>query len=202
MKKDKKPFIRKQSELRKVKESIPDKTEEAIDAVDKLIQDAHKAGYDNVLDYTKATYQTWDKNVQLHVLDEIYESFFNAVDKKQTKEPWGIGVWNTASTFKEFLFLTTKEIKFRLEELDRRKASQIPAFAGMEKYLPDMTNVAPGIGEALTQENYEFLSLILHRTKELVDMVLRNEDKYNEMLNELDQRAKQKLELETGAVIP
>jgi len=185
-----KKFIRKQSELKKV-----DYTKQAEDATDLLIKEAKKAGYDSVLDYVKHVYRTWDKEVQLNVLSELYDTFLDHIQAESDKEPYGKGKWNSSSTFLEYLEHTRKECKRALEEeLPWLKKTKKPSFQGLVPFLPNMTNVPKGVGEPLSQENYEFFELIYRRTLELVEMLLVDPDaedsKYKRMMGEIEARAK------------
>jgi hypothetical protein len=184
-----KEFIRKDSELKKIKKNDQESLELSIDL---LIKEAKERGYDSVLDYVKATFQCWDKSATVGVVDEIYENFLLCVQEGVSKEPWGNGKWDTNSTFREFLSHTLKQIDSRLEELEWKKKTRYPAFAGLIKLLPDMTNVPKGVGESMSMEDYEFYELILRKTKEIVSSMLNNDQYYEEIMKEIENGVKTK----------
>lgn len=170
-----KEFVRKQKHLHTVdRTKVKDFRREVRDDIDIIIDEARKLGYSSVLEYVKATFTTFDGEARKHILSEVYNDFLNAVQEGSSKEPWSIGRWGSNSTFSEYLFCRIKEAESRLEELEWKKQTQYPSFAGLAKVLPHMENAPKGMGEGMSQEDYEFYKLIYRKSKELFEECLKN----------------------------
>jgi hypothetical protein len=175
-------FVRKQSELRKgmVEQYQQEQFE---DGVDDLIR-AAKAEGKTVAEYCRDHFGHWTKEDDAAMLDVAFENFLLAVQNDLDKDPWGKGKWGTESTFREFLFFTLKETRVQLEMLEERWASHAPRDVELSIVLPHMTDVPKGMGESLTQEDYELYHELLRRCIEVFEKCLANEELIDKYLME------------------
>lgn len=187
-------YVKKQSSLISGGVKSIDRTKDLEDAIDIVIREAKERGYETFLDYVKDTFQSWSKEVQVAIIEGLYDEFLDAVQNTKSKEPWADGVWNTDSTFLEWLSYVPKEIEKQLDDMKWRIKTQYPSFAGLLDFLPDLKDAPSGLGTGLSKENYEFFELILRKTKELVESLLRDEQKFNSIMLEIENRAKQKFD--------
>ena len=170
-----KEFVRKQKDLHRVdKSKVKDFRKEVDNDIDLIIDEAKRLGYNSVLDYVKSTFTGFDRTAKRALLSEVYDDFLRAVQSGDSKEPWSRGTWGTNSTFQEYLYCRLKETDSRLEELDWKKQTQYPSFAGLANVLPHMKDIPKGMGEGMTQEDYEFYELIYKKSKELFEECLKN----------------------------
>lgn len=151
------------------------------DEIDLLIKQAKEAGFHSVKDFVKHVFSTWNKQTDKAIIKSLYEKFLEAIQYRQ-KKMISEGYWNENSTFEEYLDEAIKTCESRLEELKWRKKTQEPSFSYLVHILPYMENVPKGVGEPLTQEDYEFYEMILKKCLELYKKCLSDEKFLNEML--------------------
>jgi len=163
-----------------VKEIMKEKDEKEVkgssyvgNLVSQMWKEAKAKGYNSLKAYIAHHYKTWDETVEVSLVDELYESFLEAVQRGELHKEED-KFWSFKSSFEDWLIKSRDNLHHRLVELDEDYETKQPSFAGYVDLFPDMKDIQGDVGNAIDPEDYDFYHMLMRKTIETIDKLLKN----------------------------
>jgi len=154
--------------------------------VAEMWEDARKKGYDSLKDYLAHHFKKWDEETEAALMYELYESFWEAVQRGEFHRNED-EVWNIKNVFEEWLEKSKENLHRRLLELDEDYETKQPSFSSYIDLFPEMTDLQGNVGNAIDVESYDFYKMLMRKTLETVNKLLKNTTLIEKLLRERDE---------------
>ena len=141
--------------------------------VSEMWADAKKKGYKSLKGYLAHYYKHWDDEMEASLVDELYESFLEAVQRSALHRGED-EFWSFKNRFEDWLVKCKENLHKRLLELDEDYESKIPSFSAYLDLFPAMDNIQGDLGKALEAEDYDFYHMVMRKTLETIKKLLKN----------------------------
>lgn len=158
--------------------------------VQELWREAQNQGYKTLRGYLSHLYKSWDEEQEILFVSQLYNSYLLAIEIG-SEERLGEKIWGPGDTFRDWLFYSRKNIDKRLEELEVDYKTARPSFEAYSEILGDMEDVPGRVGESLAPDERDFYILIMRKSRETIEKVIKSSNLVDRWLQKADELSKQ-----------